>query len=95
MFLKLIECLVQNIQLQKIIENKTNQETTKYSYGKYASRNIRWKSKTRIRSSDIRVTSLNPRVKSSNPQFTSSNPRATSSNPRVTELRVQIHKLGD
>ena len=87
--------MVQNIRLQKTVEYKTNEETTKYSYGKYASRSIRWKSKTRIRSSDIWVTSLNLRVKSSNPRFTSSNPRATSSNLRVTELRVQIHELGD
>ena len=39
---------------------------------------IRWKSKTR-------VTSSNPRATSSNPRVTSSNPRVTSSNPRELE----------
>ena len=43
----------------------------------------KWKSKTRVTSSNPQVTSSNPRVTSSNQRVTSWNPRVTSSNSRV------------
>ena len=53
----------------------------------------RWKSKTRVTSSNPRVTSSNPRVTSSNLRVTSSNPQVTSSNPRVRRLKARVARL--
>ena len=49
---------------------------------------LRWKSKTRVMSSNPRVASSNPRVTGSNPRVTSTNSRVTNSNPRVRRLKA-------
>ena len=47
---------------------------------------IKWKSKTRVTSSDP----LQVRITRSNPRVTCSDSRVTSSNPRVRRLKVRV-----
>ena len=54
---------------------------------------VKWKSKTRVTSSNPRVTGSNPQVTSSNPRVTSSNPQVASSNSRVRTLKARVARL--